>query len=75
MGSAYAQGLDQWFGPASFGHTGYTGCLMWMDPVTQSYLIVLTSRLHPDGGGDVKPLRQDLAVWWAHSSAPSSTPR
>jgi CubicO group peptidase (beta-lactamase class C family) len=60
MGSAYALGLDQWFGPASFGHTGYTGCLMWIDPATQSYLIVLTSRLHPDGAGDVKALRQDL---------------
>jgi len=60
MASPYAQGLDQWFGPMSFGHTGYTGCLMWIDPATQTYLIVLTSRLHPDGGGDVKPLRQDL---------------
>jgi CubicO group peptidase (beta-lactamase class C family) len=60
MGSAYAQGLDQSFGPASFGHTGYTGCLLWIDPATRSYLIVLTSRLHPDGQGNVKPLRQDL---------------
>lgn len=60
MGSAYSVGLDQAFGPSSYGHTGYTGCMIWIDPAAQSYLIVLTSRLHPDGSGDVKPLRQDL---------------
>ena len=60
MGSAYSVGMDQAFGPASYGHTGYTGCLLWIDPGTRSFLIILTSRLHPDGRGDVKPLRQDL---------------
>lgn len=60
MGSAYSVGMDAAFGPASFGHTGYTGCLMWLDPASDSFLLVLTSRLHPDGRGDVKPLRQDL---------------
>jgi CubicO group peptidase (beta-lactamase class C family) len=60
VGSAYSVGMDQAFGPTSYGHTGYTGCLIWIDPAVQSYLIVLTSRLHPDGRGDVKPLRQDL---------------
>jgi CubicO group peptidase (beta-lactamase class C family) len=60
MSSAYSVGMDQAFGPASYGHTGYTGCLLWIDPSTRSYLIVLTSRLHPDGHGNVKPLRRDL---------------
>jgi CubicO group peptidase (beta-lactamase class C family) len=60
VASAYSVGMDQAFGPTSYGHTGYTGCLIWIDPATRSFLIVLTSRLHPDGHGDVKPLRQDL---------------
>lgn len=60
MGSAYSLGLDQDFGPGSYGHTGYTGSLIWIDPSTGAYLIVLTNRLHPDGGGDVRPLRRDL---------------
>ncbi len=60
VSSAYSLGFDQAFGPASFGHTGYTGCLIWIDPASGGYLIILTSRLHPDGRGDVKPLRQDL---------------
>ena len=60
MSSAYSVGMDQAFGPSSYGHTGYTGCLLWIDPDTQSYLIILTSRLHPEGHGDVKLLRKDL---------------
>jgi CubicO group peptidase (beta-lactamase class C family) len=31
----------------SYGHTGWTGTSMWIDPVTQTYLIILTSRTHP----------------------------
>lgn len=37
------------FGPASFGHTGFTGTSLWIDPETQMFVILLTSRLHPDG--------------------------
>jgi CubicO group peptidase (beta-lactamase class C family) len=31
----------------SYGHTGYTGTSLWIDPVTQTYIIILTSRTHP----------------------------
>jgi CubicO group peptidase (beta-lactamase class C family) len=31
----------------SFGHTGWTGTSIWVDPTTQTYIIILTSRLHP----------------------------
>ena len=61
VASPYSACMDQAFGPQSFGQTGYTGGLVWLDPATRSFLIVLTSRLHPAGGGDVKPLRLDLA--------------
>ncbi len=37
------------FGPTSFGHTGFTGTSLWIDPETGTFVIVLTSRLHPDG--------------------------
>ena len=60
VSSPLSMGMDQAFGGDSFGHTGYTGVLIWIDPATHGYLIVLTSRLHPDGAGDAKPLRQDL---------------
>jgi CubicO group peptidase (beta-lactamase class C family) len=59
--SPYSAGMDAAFGPTAYGHTGYTGCSLWIDPASQRFLILLTSRLHPDGHGDVKPLRRDLA--------------
>jgi uncharacterized protein YbbC (DUF1343 family)/CubicO group peptidase (beta-lactamase class C family) len=37
------------FGPTSFGHTGFTGTSLWIDPETETFVVILTSRLHPDG--------------------------
>ncbi|MBX3709233.1 MAG: beta-lactamase family protein [Gammaproteobacteria bacterium] len=31
----------------SFGHTGWTGTSLWIDPVTQTWIVILTSRAHP----------------------------
>ncbi len=33
----------------SFGHTGFTGTLLWIDPVTNTYVILLTNAVHPRG--------------------------
>jgi len=35
------------FSPRSFGHTGFTGTSMWMDPERDLYVILLTNRVHP----------------------------
>lgn len=45
----------------SFGHTGFTGTSLWIDPASRAAVIVLTSRLHPDGKGNVGPLRSSIA--------------
>ena len=44
------------FGLGSFGHTGFTGTALWLDPATDSFFILLTNRLHPDGKGQTKDL-------------------
>ena len=44
----------------AFGHLGYTGTSLWIDPVTGIYVILLTNRVHPDGKGDVKKLRAQV---------------
>ena len=31
----------------SYGHTGFTGTSIWIDPVSQSYVILLTNSVHP----------------------------
>ena len=46
----------------SFGHTGFTGTSIWIDPVTQIYIVFLSNRVHPDGKGDVTPLRARIAT-------------
>ena len=71
IASPFAAGMDAAFGPGGFGHTGYTGTLLWVDPAAGSFLILLTSRLHPDGHGNVKLLREQVAQ--AVSSATSPT--
>jgi len=49
------------FGPRSYGHTGYTGTSIWIDPDTETYLIFLTNRVHPDDKGVVAALRSRVA--------------
>ena len=45
----------------SYGHTGYTGTSLWIDPASRTYVVVLTNRVHPDGRGDARPLRTRIA--------------
>jgi uncharacterized protein YbbC (DUF1343 family) len=46
----------------SFGHTGFTGTVLWLDPASKTYVVLLTNRLHPDGQGNVR------ALWYAVST-------
>ncbi len=49
------------FGPASFGHTGYTGTSFWVDPETRTFVIFLTNRVHPDDTGEAATWRSRVA--------------
>lgn len=46
----------------SFGHTGFTGTSLWIDPVTKTYIILLTNSVHPHGRGTAVALRTKLAT-------------
>jgi uncharacterized protein YbbC (DUF1343 family)/CubicO group peptidase (beta-lactamase class C family) len=37
----------------SYGHTGFTGTSMWIDPTTKTYIILLTNAVHPRGGNAI----------------------
>jgi CubicO group peptidase (beta-lactamase class C family) len=50
---------DLFFG--GYGHTGFTGTSLWIDPVDNLFIILLTNRVHPDGKGDVTHLRGVIA--------------
>ena len=45
----------------SFGHTGFTGTSIWIDPLSDSFVLIFTSRLHPSGEGSVVSLRKKVA--------------
>jgi CubicO group peptidase (beta-lactamase class C family) len=46
---------------AGYGHTGFSGTSLWIHPPTDSFLIILTNRVHPDGGKDINHLRGAIA--------------
>ena len=46
----------------SFGHTGFTGTSLWIDPASGMFVVFLSNRVHPDGKGDVTPLRARVAT-------------
>jgi uncharacterized protein YbbC (DUF1343 family)/CubicO group peptidase (beta-lactamase class C family) len=63
---------NDWVPVNSFGHGGYTGTSLWIEPDSKSYVIILTNRVHPRGNGDVKPLRSDVLRYVAEMLVPSS---
>lgn len=46
----------------SFGHTGYTGTSMWLDPATKTFVILLTNRVHPGVRTSIVSLRSRVAT-------------
>jgi uncharacterized protein YbbC (DUF1343 family)/CubicO group peptidase (beta-lactamase class C family) len=46
----------------SFGHTGFTGTSLWIDPTTRTFIIVLTNAVHPRGKGSAIALRSKIAT-------------
>ncbi len=57
----YATVRGDLFGPRSFGHSGYTGTSIWIDPETRTAVVFLTNRVHPDDKGDIIALRSKVA--------------
>ena len=61
LDSPLASNRGDLFGPSSFGHTGYTGTSVWIDPETQAYVVFLTNRVHPDDKGSIVLMRSRVA--------------
>jgi CubicO group peptidase (beta-lactamase class C family) len=40
----------------SFGHTGFTGCVLWIDPASHSFYVFLSNRVYPDDASRVLEL-------------------
>lgn len=61
INTAYSANRGDFFPIGSFGHTGFTGTSLWIDPQSNCYVIFLSNRVHPDGKGDVSSLRGRVA--------------
>jgi len=60
--SAYAGPRGAWLPVGSFGHTGWTGGSLWVDPFSQTFVIFLSNRNHPTEAGNVIALRRTLGT-------------
>lgn len=50
------------FPVGSFGHTGFTGVTLWMDPASDTYVVVLANVIHQPGGPPIAKLSGDIAT-------------
>jgi uncharacterized protein YbbC (DUF1343 family)/CubicO group peptidase (beta-lactamase class C family) len=73
INSPFSLNGGELFSTGSYGHTGFTGTSIWIDPVSKTYIILLTNRVHPDGKGDVASLRSEIAALVASALKPIST--
>ena len=73
--SRFAVNRGALFPIGSFGHTGWTGPSLWIDPVTRMFVVFLANRVHPDGKGDVVALRGRVATVVAAALAEAAPPR
>jgi CubicO group peptidase (beta-lactamase class C family) len=52
--------------PRAFGHTGFTGTTLWIDPDREVYVVLLTNRVHPQGDNDaiarIRPALHDAVM-------------
>ena len=62
LDSSYSSNRGELLPIGSFGHTGFTGTSLWVDPATQVFVVFMSNRVHPEGKGDVTPLRARVAT-------------
>jgi SSS family transporter len=61
--TAFSKPRGSLFPIGSFGHTGFTGTSLWMDPASNTYVILLANAIHPRGGnGPISNLRGQIAT-------------
>ena len=76
--SSYSRNRGAFYSTRAFGHGGFTGTVLWIDPELDFFLIFLSSRLYPDGEGSVNDLAGRIgtvatAIW--ANDAPAEFPR
>jgi SSS family transporter len=60
--TAFSKPRGMVFPIGSFGHTGFTGTSLWMDPGSDTYVILLANAIHPRGNPPISNLRGEVAT-------------
>jgi uncharacterized protein YbbC (DUF1343 family)/CubicO group peptidase (beta-lactamase class C family) len=60
--SSFSGPRGEMFPLGSFGHTGWTGTSLWVDPFSRTFVIFLSNRNHPTEAGNVQALRHRLGT-------------
>jgi len=62
INSAFSRPRGEVFPIGSFGHTGFTGTSLWMDPRSDTFVVLLANAVHPRVGGAISALRGQVAT-------------
>jgi CubicO group peptidase (beta-lactamase class C family) len=73
--TGYSINRGDGFSAAAFGHGGFTGTVLWIDPELELFVIFLSNRLHPDGKGLVNPLAGKIGTVVAESITDACPPQ
>ena len=60
--SPFSSNRGELFPIGSYGHTGFTGTSLWIDPRSKTYVILLTNSVHPHRGKSLTSLRSRIAT-------------
>jgi CubicO group peptidase (beta-lactamase class C family) len=60
--SAYSRPRGEVFPMGSYGHTGFTGVCLWIDPFSKTFWMLLSNRVHPEASGNIYALQKKLAT-------------
>jgi CubicO group peptidase (beta-lactamase class C family) len=65
--TAYSKPRGMIFPIGSFGNTGFTGTTLWMDPGSDTFVILLANAIHPRGNPPISNLRGEVATTTAQA--------
>jgi CubicO group peptidase (beta-lactamase class C family) len=66
--SPFARPRGALFPVGSYGHTGFTGCILWIDPGSRTFYAFLSNRVYPDDKSNILPLYDRLGTLAAQSA-------
>lgn len=62
INTGFSSNRGELFPLGSFGHTGFTGTSIWIDPTSETFVVFMSNSVHPVGKGSVTPLRAKVAT-------------